>query len=73
VVEGQVTNPNMEFKQGLRIGLQKQQLSSIFDQLAGQSSIPDLVKISSKQGDRVISIKFNDDLLSSIEITNYIH
>lgn len=73
IVEGNVSAPSFQFKKGLKVGMTKASLASHFNQFKQGASIPDLVKINSREADRVISFRFTNDTLQSIEITNYLH
>ncbi len=73
IVEGNVSTPSFHFKKGLKVGMTKANLTRQFNQFKQGVSIPDLVKISSMEADRVISFRFSNDTLQTIEITNYLH
>jgi hypothetical protein len=73
IISGKVSTPAIQFKNGLGVGLSKEELAPIFVRLNTGTVIPDIVRIRSKEGDRTISCYFENDSLSLIELTNYIH
>ena len=72
VIGGTVEGPSLKFKKGLKVGMSKTEFAFAFESIDG-AEFPDLVKISSKQQDRIISYFFQNDLLIRIEFTNFIH
>ena len=72
VIGGTITDSSLEFKKGIKVGMTKPAFALAFESIDG-TAFPDLVKISSKQQDRIISYFFQNDLLIRIEFTNFIH
>ncbi len=72
-INGVVSDASINFKKGLKIGVGKSEFAAVFEKLKPHSILPDLVKVSSKDQDRVISYYFQNDTLVRIELTNFIH
>jgi len=73
IISGVVSDASIKFKNGLKVGVAKKDFASAFEKLKPYSYLPDLVKVSSKDHDRVISYYFQNDTLARIEFTNFIH
>ena len=73
IIGGTITNNSLGFKNGLQVGISKPQFQSLFQKLSDKSTLPDQVKVRSRQGDRVFSCYFESDTLVRIELTNYLH
>jgi len=73
IISGVVSDASIKFKKGLKVGVAKKDFASAFEKLKPYSYLPDLVKVSSKDHDRVISYYFQNDTLARIEFTNFIH
>lgn len=70
---GQLSDGAVIFKNGMQIGIPKSAFSALFEQLSARGELPDLIRISSKDGDRIFSCQFSNDTLIQIELANYIH
>ncbi len=73
LVDGEVTDSSIPLKMGIQVGISKMEFASHFDDLSHLEIIPDLIRIRSKSADRIISYSFQQDTLSRIEFTNFIH
>lgn len=72
IISGTISDASLQFKKGLKVGVHKKEFATAFEGL-NPSTFPDLVKVSSKEQDRVISYHFQNDTLVRIEFTNFIH
>ncbi len=72
IVSGTISDASLPFKNGIKVGINKLTFASGFETL-DPSTLPDLVKVTNKEQDRVISYYFQNDTLARIELTNFIH
>ena len=73
IVKGSISDGSILFKQDLKVGMSKSEFIQAFDKLSTQPVVPDLIKVSSKNHDRVLSYYFQNDTLARIEVMNFIH
>ena len=73
IVEGTISDRSILFKQDLKVGMTKAEFASAFEKLSSRKELPDLVKVCSKNHDRILSYYFQNDTLARIEVMNFIH
>jgi hypothetical protein len=73
LVDGVISDRSVEFKNRIRVGMAKDDFIENFEHLSAKAVVPDLIKVSSTNSDRVLSYFFKNDTLTCIEVTNFIH
>ncbi len=73
LISGTTEELGLTFKKGIQIGMPKSSFGAVFPKLQNKDFIPDEIRITSKNGDRIIKCYFQSDTLAKLEITHYIH
>ena len=73
LISGSTQEVGLAFKNGIQIGMLKNDFVDTFEKLAQRQDIPDEIRITSRSKDRIITCYFQSDTLSKLEITHYIH